>query len=139
MKWAIPVCMIDDVVLRSLTSISFGYWRIRSALPFGIRSGIENLLGITPPTKAHLKRIESLGLSIGLGRNEIRAATSPPIEGTGYMPRTSSPLVTSIVCRVLCIVILLGVLVVSYFVVANQGSVYTPGTKYGSISPNNFS
>ncbi|MDH4213963.1 MAG: hypothetical protein OEV85_08595 [Candidatus Thorarchaeota archaeon] len=122
-----------------MASISFGYWKIKLALPPEIRSELENLLGISYLTKTDFKKIENLGLSIGLERNEIRSATSPPIVGTGHMPMTRSTLFNTVICRLLCIIILVAAVIATYFIVANQVSVYTPGAKYGSISPNDFS
>lgn len=130
--------MFDNVVLRSLANISFGYRRVKSILPQGIQSGMENLLETTQPTQVQLKKIESLGLSIGLDKNEILAATSPPIQGTGQMPLTRRALLNTIVCRVLCLIILIIVLAITIYFASNQGTVYAPGTRYGSIHPSDF-
>jgi len=128
--------MFDDVVLRSLDKITFGYWRVRSNLPLRIRSGIEQLIGITKPKTEHLIKIENLGLAIGLDKNEIRASIDRPLDDTLYAPADGSSLLDRMICRIICLVLLIAAFVVVIY--STTQPIYGYATRYGSISPNDF-
>jgi len=128
--------MFDDMVLKSLENITFGYWRVKSNLPLRIRSGIEQLIGITKPKTEHLVKIENLGLAIGLDKNEIRASIDRPLDDTLYTPAAGSSLLDRMICRIICLVLLITAFAVVIYATTNP--TYGFATRYGSISPKDF-
>lgn len=135
--------MATGMKLRSLGVIGFGYWRCRLYLPSKVRSKIEGLLQISGPTSSQLEKIEDLGFRIGLEKSEIRKATGLPIDNMDMMSRS----------KITFFGVMVAVLVVVFIsfaiaILLNGGRLfdpfgvptytYSPGTRYGSISPDDF-
>lgn len=121
--------------------MGYGYRRFKQNLPLRLRSEIEFLLQMNRPTGNQLEEIENLGSKIGLEQSEIYAATGLPIDNMASMSRNKITLlgmvisifaVTCISCAI--IVILNG----GHLVNPTPTYTYTPGTRYGSISPEDF-
>jgi hypothetical protein len=135
--------MVSGMKLRSLGVIGFGYWRYRSYLPSKVRSRIEGFLQISGLTSSQLEKIEDLGFSIGLEKSEIRKATGVPVDNMDMMSRGKITLFGVMVA--VLVVVAIGFVIAILF---NGGTLfdpsdvptytYTPGTKYGSISPKDF-
>lgn len=129
--------------LRSFGVIGFGYWRCRSYLPSKVRSRIESFLQISGPTSSQLEKIENLGFAIGLEKSEIWKATGLPIDNVGMISRSKITLFGVMVA--VFVVVVVGFVIATFL---NGGTLfdpadvptytYTPGTKYGSISPRDF-
>jgi len=125
-------------MIRSLGSLAIEYWRVKSYIPSRMRSETERILRITGPTDSDIDRIESLGLAIGLERSEIRAATGLPMDNMRNGTERRIALLDRVICRVVCLIILFKVIIVILFAATTPGGIYAQGTRYGSISPNDF-
>jgi hypothetical protein len=101
---------------------------------FQIKSAIRPL----EPTKSQLRKIASLGESIGLEKNEIIAAIDAPLAEPGMTGKSRLSLYLSII--IVTIIAVFGILLTWYVVDPDSFPVptYVPGSLYGSIRPQDF-
>jgi hypothetical protein len=120
-----------------------GYERFSRHLPRGIQQYVEEVLGFRKATFTQMRRIETLGKSIGLHRGEIIAATSLPIDNMDARGRGSVGVLGVMIAIfvVLCISFALVILMTGGSLVdpvATPTYTYAPGTRYGTIAPRDF-
>ena len=120
----------------------FGYERYRSSLPKRLQLSMQRLLGIREVTSKQAAIIRSLGESIGLERGEVIAATSLPIDNIDARGRGEVSILGVVVAVFVVMIISFGIIIMMAGgnVVFTPVPTYTyaPGTRYGSISPNDF-
>jgi hypothetical protein len=109
--------------------------------PEKLQSVVDIVLHPSAMTRIQRMNIERLGVSVGLKRNEILAATNLPIDNMESVSRGKvtffSVLVSIIV--VVCISFGLALLMNHFnFFDPTPSFTYTPGTRYGSINPADF-
>lgn len=127
--------------LRDLGIVSYGYRRFKPSLPPRLRREIENLLQINRPKGNQLEEIENLGSKIGLEQSEIYAATGLPIDNINSMSRNRITLlglvigIFAVTCISFAIIVILNG---GHLVNPTPTYTYTPGSRYGSISPEDF-
>jgi hypothetical protein len=80
---------------------------------------MESPLEISQPIEMYLSKVESHDLLIDSEWNEILATTRPPIDGMGLMPSTRSARRNTIICSVLCIIILMIVFAITLYAIMN--------------------
>lgn len=106
-----------------------------------MRKAADNILYSEVMTKKQIEDMTRLGESIGLKRKEVYAATNLPIDNMASFGRGRITLFGVIVSIIIIIGISFGIALLM-----NMGQLidptptytYTPGTRYGSISPNDF-
>ena len=123
----------------SLSKVMFGYKKIRPFLPSILADLTEGMMYPKFLTKRQTEGLLRLGESIGLEKKEIVAATNIPIDNIRYIERSRATLFGLFVTILLIICIVLGLSLLQIYGDPLPGRpTYTPGTKYGSISPNDF-
>jgi len=112
---------------------------IRPYLPRSVFSQIERVFRKPRPTEEQFSKIVRLGESIGLQSSEIIAAIDAPLPSQG-IPNEGR---TSIFIPLILVSILIVVSALLAWAVIDPDSfpfhLYTPGTLYGSIKPQDFS
>lgn len=107
-------------------------------LPWSVFSQIEHIFGKPSPTKKQLRKISTLGESVGLQRSEIVAAIDAPLPNQGIPGegRTSIyiPLILVSIFIVVSLLLIWAVLDPRSFPIHT----YAPGTFYGTIRPQDF-
>ena len=107
-------------------------------LPRSIVSRIERVFGKPSPTREQLREITRLGESVGLEKNEVIAAIDAPLSqgvpGEGKASMFIPMILISILVVVSALLIWAAVDPDSF-----PFHVYTPGTFYGTIRPQDFS
>jgi hypothetical protein len=113
---------------------------MKQYLPQRVFSKLERTIWKRNPTKKQFDKISSIGKSIGLQRKEIVAATSLPIGhiASGGRNKISFFGVFMIIVIIACISFGLTLLMSSGYFDSSPTFTYAPGTKYGSINPNDF-
>ena len=120
-------------------SAIFIFRRVKIYLPSRLQKLIEKELYSDSLTKSQLDSMETLGKKIGLDKGEIYAAVPSSMHPAGFVERRRMTLLSALIS---IFIIILG----SFLFLVLTGSyppndpvyTYTPGTKYGSISPNDF-
>ena len=112
---------------------------VKPYLPKSIVSRIERVFGKPSPTREQLSQITRLGESVGLERNEILAAVDAPLASQGVLGEGRA----SILIPMILISILVVVSALLLWAAVDPDSfpfhLYTPGTLYGTIQPQDFS
>lgn len=112
---------------------------IKPYIPRSIFAKLELVSRKPSPTKVQLDKISKLGESVGLQRNEIIAAVDAPIANQGITGEGRS----SIFIPLILVSILAVVSALLIWAAVDPDSfpfhVYTPGTFYGTIRPQDFS
>ena len=127
----------------SFGSVNYGYKKIRIHFPKKIRSTVDKVLYPEGISKKQMANMERLGASLGLEKNEIIAATNLPIDNMESVSRGKVTLWSVLVSIVVVVCISFGLsLLLNNFHFFDPNPTptytYTPGTRYGSISPNDF-
>lgn len=119
-------------------SAIFIFRGIKSYLPLRIQKVVEKELYSDSLTKSQIESIELLGEKVGLDKSEIVAAVPSTINPGGFGERKRMTLFTALIS---IFIIILG----SFLLLVLTGNyppdpfyTYTPGTRYGSISPDDF-
>jgi hypothetical protein len=112
---------------------------MRSLIPKWLFSRLEQIVKRPCPTREQLLKINRLGASVGLQKNEIVAAVDAPINSQGILQRERVSLYLAII--VVTVIFSLVILFVWNFVDQESSPIttYTPGSLYGSIRPEDFS
>ena len=108
-------------------------------IPWSIFAKLELVTRKPSPTKVQLDKISKLGESVGLQRDEIIAAIDAPMANQGITGKDrSSIFIPLILVSILAVV---SALLLWAFVDPDSFPfhVYTPGTFYGTIRPQDFS
>lgn len=134
--------MMTGMLSRNLGIAYLGYAKVKSHMPSELRLAVESFLQIGRVSQVQMEKIESIGQTIGLERREIVAATSLPIDNIDSRGRGRISLLSALVAvfAIMCI----SFVVVVLFAGGNLADTvvptytYTPGTRYGSISPRDF-
>jgi hypothetical protein len=125
----------------SFSNVNHGYRKIRIHFPLRLRRVVDKVLYPEVISQKQVANLERLGASLGLQQNEIYAATSIPIDNMQSMGRgkvTLFGVLVSIIV-VVCIAFGLALLMNNFnFFTPTPTYTYTPGTRYGSISPEDF-
>ena len=123
----------------SFSKVTFGYRKLRPFLPAILADAIEGMMYSRSLTKKQTKEFMRLGESIGLEKKEIIAATNIPIDNIRYIGRSRATLLGLIltISLIICIFFGLSLLNIGGDPLLGRPT-YTPGTKYGSISPTDF-
>jgi hypothetical protein len=124
-----------------LEGVHYGYKRVRTHLPSRIRKATDELLYSQDLTARQIEDFTRLGESLGLKKREIYAATNLPIDHIASAGRSKVTLFGVLLSIIIIICISFGLaLLMNYghFFDPSPTFTYAPGTKYGSISPNDF-
>jgi len=107
-------------------------------LPRSIFSQLERITGRSGPSREQLRKISSLGKSVGLEKHEIIAAIDAPIAKPGIGGKDRASLYITLI--LVTIIVAIGILITWYVVDPESFPIklYTPGTLYGSIRPQDF-
>ncbi len=125
----------------SFGNVDYGYRKIRMHFPVKLRSTVDKVLYPEVITKKQIANMERLGASLGLKKNEIVAATNLPIDNMDSVSRGKVTLFGVLVSIIVVVCISVGLALLLnnlHFFEPTPTFTYTPGTKYGSISPNDF-
>ncbi|MCK5266364.1 MAG: hypothetical protein KAR03_12215 [Candidatus Thorarchaeota archaeon] len=121
--------------------IDYGYMKARTHLPSRIRKAADNILYSEVLTKKQIEDMTRLGESLGLKKKEVYAATNLPIDNIASVGRGRITLFGVIVSIIIIVGISFGIALLmnfGQFFDPTPTYTYTPGTRYGSISPNDF-
>lgn len=107
-------------------------------LPQSLFSQLERITGRSGPSREQLRKISSLGKSIGLEKHEIIAAIDAPIANPGIGSKDRFSLYITLI--LVTIIVVIGMLLTWYIVDPESFPIklYTPGSLYGSIRPQDF-
>ena len=125
----------------SFGGIDYGYKKARTHLPSRIRKAADNILYSEVLTKKQIEDMTRLGESLGLKKKEVYAATNLPIDNIASVGRGRITLFGVIVSIIIIVGISFGIALLmnfGQFFDPTPTYTYTPGTRYGSISPNDF-
>lgn len=121
------------------SKVMFGYQKLRPFLPSVLADVTEGMMYSKVLTKNQTEELLRLGKSIGLEKKEIIEATNIPIDNIRYFGSSRSTLVGLFAIITIIIIIFFGLALLQIYGDPISGSpTYAPGTKYGSISPNDF-
>lgn len=121
--------------------IDYGYRKVRIHLPSRMRKAADNILYSEVLTKKQIEDVTRLGESVGLKKKEVYAATNLPLDNMASFGRGRITLFGVIVSIIIIVGISFGIaMLMNYgqFFDPTPTYTYTPGTRYGSISPNDF-
>jgi hypothetical protein len=119
----------------------YGYMRIRNHLPPRLRESTDGVLLSKTLSDYQIDKLENLGKSIGMKRSEIVEATNLPIDHINPGRGGRTPLIGVFVCIIIlaCVSIAVALLMSNPQLFGTTPTyTYAPGTRYGSISPNDF-
>ena len=120
-------------------AVIFTFRRVKLFLPSRLRKMIERELYSDSITKSQLKSMETLGEKIGLDRREVYAAVPSGIYPQGIADRRRMNLFSAVLSIFIIIVgSFLFLILTGSYPPDGPAYTYTPGTRYGSISPNDF-
>ena len=127
----------------SFGGINYGYRKIRIHFPLRLRRIVDRVLYPEVISQKQIANMEQLGASLGLKKNEIFAATNLPIDNMDSVNRGKITLFGLLVSIIIIVCVSFGVALLlnnlNFFDPAPHPTyTYTPGTRYGSISPNDF-
>jgi len=125
----------------SFGGIDYGYRKVRTHLPSRIRKAADNILYPEVLTKKQIEDMTRLGESLGLKKKEVYAATNLPIDNIASVGRGRITLFGVVVSIIIIVGISFGIALLmnfGQFFDPTPTYTYTPGTRYGSISPNDF-
>lgn len=125
----------------SFGGIDYGYRKVRTHLPSRMRKAADNTLYSEVLTKKQIEDMTRLGESIGLKKKEVYAATNLPIDNIASFGRGKITLFGVLVSIIIIVCISFGIALImnfGQFFDPAPTYTYTPGTRYGSISPNDF-
>ena len=138
--WKIYTVQIECVVMEwtNLQLLGLRMKIMKPYLPRSIFSQLEWITGKSGPSREQLKKINSLGKSVGLEKHEIIAAIDAPLANQGIGGKSRLSLFFSLV--VVIIVAAIAILITWYIVdpYSFPFNTYIPGTAYGSIKPQDF-
>ena len=119
-------------------SAIFIFRGIKRYLPLRLQRVVEKELYSDSLTKSQMESIAVLGEKVGLNKSEIFAAVPSGMNPAGFGERRRMTLFSAIVSIVIIILgsFLFMVLIGNY--PPEPVYTYTPGTRYGSISPDDF-
>ncbi|MFW9812643.1 MAG: hypothetical protein ACFFF9_09305 [Candidatus Thorarchaeota archaeon] len=122
-----------------LGEFEFMFWRIRMHLPSRLRKILENGLYSQFLSPSQLQMIETLGENIGLDKEEIHAAVPGHLGPFHAGDRRRMTLFSYLIAILLIVAVSLVILVFTgNYPLSDPSTTYTPGTRYGSISPRDF-
>ena len=126
-------------MLWSAGPIQSGYWKIHPYLPSSLRTNLDGFLFMRSIDDKHLEKLEILGKSIGLKKNEVSAAFNPPLNMTHWRSRLT-PFSTCVMLLAIALVSFLILILASPNnpVYGPPTSTYVFGTRYGTIRPDCF-
>ncbi len=125
----------------SFGNVNYGYRKVRIHFPQKLRRSVDKVLYPEAITKKQMANMERLGTSLGLKKNEILAATNLPIDNMESVGRGKITLFGLLVSIIVVVCVTFGVSLLLnnfHFFDSTPTFTYTPGTRYGSISPNDF-
>ncbi|TFH06150.1 MAG: hypothetical protein E4H14_11390 [Candidatus Thorarchaeota archaeon] len=125
----------------SFGNVAYGYRKIRMHFPLRLRRTVDEVLYPEIITKKQIATMEHLGASLGLKKYEIFAATNLPIDNMQSVGRGKISLFGLLVSIIVVVCISIGLTLLLnnfHFFDLTPTYTYTPGTRYGSISPNDF-
>jgi hypothetical protein len=127
---------------RGYGALSLAIWRTRMYLPFRLRSMLDNELQPYAFTKSQLESMEALGRSIGLTRREVCAVVPSNMDPSGFIGRRRMTLFSALITIIIIVFSSFLFLIITGNYPFNSPTTttptYTPGSRYGSISPNDF-
>jgi hypothetical protein len=124
--------------------IGYGYRshairRIRAYLPVPLQNLLDNKMHSSTLTKSQLKSIVALGKNIGLDRNEVYAAVPSNMDPSGFVVNRRMTLFSALLTLVIIVVAsFLFLVITGNYPLNDPNATYAPGSRYGSISPNDF-
>jgi hypothetical protein len=90
-------------------------------------------------TKSQLESMMDLGRNIGLDRSEVYAAVPSNMEPSGFVVRRRMTLFSALVTIVIIVIASFIFLVITgTYPLNSPNATYAPGSRYGSVSPNDF-
>jgi hypothetical protein len=128
-----------NVKWTSFGALSIVIWRVRMYLPSRLRYLLDLELHSDTTTKLKLESMRILGKNIGLDRNEVYAAVPSHMDPSGLTGRRRTTFFSVLVTIVIILFGSFLVLVITgNYPFNSPTTTYTPGSRYRSISPNDF-
>lgn len=125
----------------SFSSVRFWYMKTRSSLPARLRNSTDGIMLSKNFTDYQIDKLENLGKSIGMKRSDIIAATNLPIDHINMGGGRRATLFGVLVCIIVlaCVTFVVALLMSNPQILGPTPTyTYAPGSRYGSISPNDF-
>jgi hypothetical protein len=120
-------------------SLGLAVRSIRMYLPFRLRNLFDKQLYSTTLTRSKLESMVALGKSIGLDRREVYAAVPSNMDPAGLLVRKRMTLFSALITILIIVVAsFLFLVITGNYPINNTAPTYTPGSRYGSISPKDF-
>jgi hypothetical protein len=120
-------------------SLSIAVWPIRMYLPFRLRNLFDKQLYSKTLTRSKLESMVALGKSIGLDRREVYAAVPSNMDPAGSLVRKKmTPFSALITILIIVVAGFLFLVITGNYPINNPVPTYTPGSRYGSIRPKDF-